>query len=78
MNAENNTENIHAADTDKPILLFPVGTDAHGRPTFTGIEFDSLEEINNYQKNVHYISAMVISNATLYDIKHIEQAMADR
>jgi hypothetical protein len=65
-----------------PILLFPHISDGpaigkQGRLEYKGIEFGNLEELREYQKNVGFRSAMIISNGTLYDASDIEQAIAD-
>jgi hypothetical protein len=53
----------------KPILLYPVKVQ-DGRTTFEGIDFDSLQELAEYQAVVGFQSASVIANGTLYDAEN--------
>lgn len=62
---------------NRPILLFPTGSDNHNRMTFAGLKFASFDELRTYQGNAKYTDAQVISNGTLYEYEDIEQAIAD-
>jgi hypothetical protein len=66
----------------KPILLYPTGTDAHGRIQYSGTQFKDLFDLHQFQLNgrdVTFKHAIVLSNGVSYDANYdgIHQALAD-
>lgn len=61
----------------KPILLFPIGKNRIGHMEYEGFDFESLEELAEFQSNAKFQSALVIANGTLYDAADVPQAVVD-
>jgi hypothetical protein len=59
---EDVVEESNKKKKDKPILFYPVDRDAHGRREFSGTQFDSLNELTNYQYHAQFRDAFVVSN----------------
>lgn len=59
--------------------MIPVGKDVNNRQTFSGTEFETLDEAQAFNKNAGFKGASLISNGTLYGTtdRDFAQAKAD-